>query len=107
MNQDKIDLIKWYINKSDKAFTRALKDFQENKVNIFVVTDVAARWLNMKNIELVVNFDVPLDPEAYIHRIGRTGRAWASWKAIMFVSDREKWALKSIERTNKIKIKQI
>jgi superfamily II DNA/RNA helicase len=43
MNQDKIDLIKWYINKSDKAFTRALKDFQENKVNIFVVTDVAAR----------------------------------------------------------------
>lgn len=86
---------------------KALKDFQENKVDIFVVTDVAARWLNMKNIELVVNFDVPLDPESYIHRIGRTGRAGASGRAVMFVSDREKSSLKSIEKTNKIKIKQI
>lgn len=86
---------------------KALKDFQENKVDIFVVTDVAARWLNMKNIELVINFDVPLDPESYIHRIGRTGRAGASGRAVMFVSDREKSSLKSIEKTNKIKIKQI
>ncbi|MDD4151699.1 MAG: DEAD/DEAH box helicase [Candidatus Gracilibacteria bacterium] len=86
---------------------RALKDFQENKVDIFVVTDVAARGLNMKNIELVVNFDVPLDPESYIHRIGRTGRAGASGRAVMFVSDRERTALRSIEKTNKIKIKQI
>lgn len=86
---------------------KALKDFQENKVDIFVVTDVAARWLNMKNIELVVNFDVPLDPESYIHRIGRTGRAGASGRAVMFVSDRERSSLKSIEKTNKIKIKQI
>ncbi len=86
---------------------KALKDFQENKVDIFVVTDVAARWLNMKNIELVVNFDVPLDPESYIHRIGRTGRAGASGRAVMFVSDRERSSLRSIEKTNKIKIKQI
>jgi superfamily II DNA/RNA helicase len=61
----------------------------------------------MKNIELVVNFDVPLDPESYIHRIGRTGRAGASGRAVMFVSDRERSSLKSIEKTNKIKIKQI
>ncbi|MDD5213697.1 MAG: DEAD/DEAH box helicase [Candidatus Gracilibacteria bacterium] len=86
---------------------KALKDFQENKVDIFVVTDVAARGLNMKNIELVVNFDVPLDPESYIHRIGRTGRAGASGRAVMFVSDRERSSLRSIEKTNKIKIKQI
>jgi ATP-dependent RNA helicase RhlE len=61
----------------------------------------------MKNIELVVNFDVPLDPESYIHRIGRTGRAGASGRAVMFVSDRERSSLRSIEKTNKIKIKQI
>jgi len=86
---------------------KALKDFQEWLTNIFVVTDVAARWLNMKNIELVVNFDVPTDPESYIHRIGRTWRAWAEWKAIMFVSWWEKYAFKNIEKTNKITIKQV
>nr|MDD3719771.1 DEAD/DEAH box helicase [Candidatus Gracilibacteria bacterium] len=86
---------------------KALKDFQDGYSSIFVVTDVAARGLNMKNIELVVNFDVPTDPESYIHRIGRTGRAGASGKAITFVSGSEKYALKNIERTNKIKIKQV
>lgn len=86
---------------------KALKDFQEWYTNIFVVTDVAARWLNMKNIDLVVNFDVPTDPESYIHRIGRTGRAGASGKAITFVSGSEKYALKNIEKINKIKIKQV
>jgi ATP-dependent RNA helicase DeaD len=61
----------------------------------------------MKNIDLVVNFDVPTDPESYIHRIGRTGRAGAEGKAIMFVSGSERFAFKNIERTNKIKIKQV
>ncbi|MDD3302003.1 MAG: DEAD/DEAH box helicase [Candidatus Gracilibacteria bacterium] len=86
---------------------KALKDFQEGLTNIFVVTDVAARGLNMKNIELVVNYDVPTDPESYIHRIGRTGRAGAEGKAIMFVSGGEKYAFKNIEKTNKITIKQV
>ncbi|MFA5916874.1 MAG: DEAD/DEAH box helicase [Candidatus Gracilibacteria bacterium] len=86
---------------------KALKDFQDGYSSIFVVTDVAARGLNMKNIDLVVNFDVPTDPESYIHRIGRTGRAGAEGKAIMFVSGSEQYSLKNIERTNKIKIKQV
>lgn len=86
---------------------QALKWFQEWKTDIFVVTDVAARWLNIKNIDLVVNYDVPTDPEAYIHRIGRTGRAGAEWKAIMFVSAEEKFAFKNIEKRNKITIKQV
>lgn len=101
----KASFLNWDMRQRERF--KALKDFQENKVDIFVVTDVAARWLNMKNIELVVNFDVPLDPESYIHRIGRTGRAGASGRAVMFVSNWEKWALRSIEKTNKIKIKQI
>ncbi|EKE29554.1 MAG: putative ATP-dependent RNA helicase exp9 [uncultured bacterium (gcode 4)] len=86
---------------------KALKDFQEWATDIFVVTDVAARWLNVKNIELVVNYDVPSDPESYIHRIGRTGRAGAEGKAIMFVANDEKFAFKNIERRNKITIKQV
>ncbi|MDD2565473.1 MAG: DEAD/DEAH box helicase [Candidatus Gracilibacteria bacterium] len=85
---------------------QALKDFQEGVTDIFVVTDVAARGLNVKNIELVVNFDVPSDPESYIHRIGRTGRAGAEGTAVMFVASDEKFAFKNIERRNKITIKQ-
>lgn len=86
---------------------KALKDFQENKTKIFVVTDVAARGLNIKNIDLVINYHVPQDPESYIHRIGRTWRAWAEGRAIMMVSASEKYAFKNIEKRNKIKIKQI
>ena len=86
---------------------RALKDFQENKTKIFVVTDVAARWLNIKNIDLVVNYHVPQDPESYIHRIGRTWRAWAEGRAIMMVSNDEKFAFRNIEKRNKIRIKQV
>ena len=86
---------------------KALRDFQEGKVDIFVVTDVAARGLNVKNIDLVVNFDVPNDPESYIHRIGRTGRAGAEGRAIMFVARDEQFLFKNIERRNKITIRQI
>ncbi|MCK9272106.1 DEAD/DEAH box helicase [Candidatus Gracilibacteria bacterium] len=86
---------------------RALKDFSEGDSNIFIVTDVASRGLNMKNVELVVNYDVPSDPESYIHRIGRTGRAGATGKAVMLVSRGEKLALRNIEKRNKITIKQV
>jgi superfamily II DNA/RNA helicase len=86
---------------------RALKRFQSGEIMAFVTTDVAARGLNMNNIDLVINFHVPEDPESYIHRIGRTGRAGAEGRAIMFVSDAEKMFLKNIERRNKIRIKQV
>lgn len=101
----KATFLNWDMRQRERF--KALKDFQDGYSDIFVVTDVAARWLNMKNIDLVVNFDVPTDPESYIHRIGRTGRAGAEGKAIMFVSGSEQYALKNIERTNKIKIKQV
>ncbi len=107
LNDDwfKASYLNWDMRQRERF--KALKDFQDGYSNIFVVTDVAARWLNMKNIDLVVNFDVPTDPESYIHRIGRTGRAGAEGKAIMFVSWSEQYSLKNIERTNKIKIKQV
>jgi len=99
------DCLNWDMRQRERF--KALKDFQDNITDIFVVTDVAARWLNVKNIDLVVNYDVPSDPESYIHRIGRTGRAWAEWTAVMFVANDEKFAFKNIERRNKIKIKQV
>lgn len=86
--------------------TRALKAFKEGAIKILVTTDVAARGLNMDNVQLVVNFEVPREPESYIHRIGRTGRAGADGKAIMFVSPDEKHLLMDIERTQKIKLKK-
>ncbi len=101
----KASYLNWDMRQRERF--KALRDFQAWLTNIFVVTDVAARWLNMNNIELVVNYDVPTDPESYIHRIWRTWRAWASWNAIMFVSWSEKYALKNIERRNKISLKQV
>lgn len=83
-----------------------LNDFKLWKTQILVTTDVAARGLNMENVWLVINFDVPLDPKSYIHRIGRTGRAWASGKAIMLVSPLEIPLFKEIEKTHKIRIQQ-
>ena len=85
----------------------SLKDYKENRIKIMVATDVASRGLNMKDIDLVINFDVPQDPESYVHRIGRTARAGKSGKAIMFVTEGEMKSVNIIEKRNKIKIKQI
>ncbi|AHB41102.1 hypothetical protein P148_SR1C00001G0295 [candidate division SR1 bacterium RAAC1_SR1_1] len=83
-----------------------LNDFKINKTQILVTTDVAARGLNMENVGLVINFDVPADAKSYIHRIGRTGRAGAEGKAIMLVSPLERPLLQDIEKVHKIRIQQ-
>ena len=85
----------------------ALKAYKSDQVKIMVATDVASRGLNMKDIELVINYDVPQDPESYVHRIGRTARAGKSGKAIMFVTEAEMRAVQMIEKRNKLIIKQI
>lgn len=85
----------------------SLRDYKENRIKIMVATDVASRGLNMKDIDLVINYDVPQDPESYVHRIGRTARAGKTGKAIMFVTDAEMKSVNTIERRNKLKIKQI
>jgi ATP-dependent RNA helicase DeaD len=98
----------WLLNGDMKQSKRmsTLLAFKEQKIRIMVTTDVAARWLNMNNVWLVINFDVPQDAESYIHRIGRTWRAWASGKAIMLVSQEEKNLLANIEKVNRTKIKK-
>lgn len=76
-------------------------------INVLVATDVAARGLDIDRIGLVVNFDVPGEPEAYVHRIGRTGRAGRTGEALTFVTPNENGKLRAIERTTRQQIEQI
>ncbi len=77
---------------------RALDDFKKGRVRVLVATDIAARGIDVKNIELVLNYDLPDNNEDYVHRIGRTGRAGASGKAISFVLPDQLRDVKAIER---------
>lgn len=84
---------------------RVLEQFKnENERNTLVATDVAARGLDIKGVDLVINYDLPDDAENYVHRIGRTGRAGAKGHAISLVSDRDVMALSRIEGYTKVKI---
>ncbi|MFA9380452.1 MAG: DEAD/DEAH box helicase [Acetanaerobacterium sp.] len=79
--------------------------FKSGDINVLVATDVAARGIDVDNIEAVFNYDLPNDEEYYVHRIGRTGRAGKSGKAYTFISGREFGKLKEIQRFTKAKIK--
>jgi len=81
-----------------------LRQFREGTVELLVATDVAARGLDISGVTHVYNFDIPQDPESYVHRIGRTGRAGKSGLAITFVTPREIGHLRSIESLTKRKI---
>lgn len=85
-------------NKSQNARQKALDAFRRDRVRVLVATDVAARGLDVDGITHVINFDLPLEPENYVHRIGRTGRAGADGVAISFCSDEERHELRAIER---------
>ncbi|MCZ2260412.1 DEAD/DEAH box helicase [Sporosarcina sp. G11-34] len=78
-----------------------LRQFKEGKIDILVATDVAARGLDISGVTHVYNFDVPQDPESYVHRIGRTGRAGKSGVAVTFVTPREMGYLRIVENTTK------
>lgn len=68
----------------------ALRKFKEGAIEVLVATDVAARGLDISGVTHVYNFDVPQDPESYVHRIGRTGRAGKTGMAMTFITPREK-----------------
>jgi ATP-dependent RNA helicase DeaD len=80
---------------------RTIGELRDGKLDILVATDVAARGLDVERISHVVNYDIPTDPESYVHRTGRTGRAGRSGDAISFVTPRERYLLKSIEKTTR------
>ena len=77
---------------------RIITQLKNGKIDILIATDVAARGLDVDRISHVVNYDIPQDPESYVHRIGRTGRAGREGKAILFVAPRERRMLKTIEK---------
>lgn len=83
---------------------RVMKKFRDGTADILIATDVAARGIDIDNITHVINFDIPQDPESYVHRIGRTGRAGNTGIAMTFITPREFRQLKLIERTIKTKI---
>ncbi len=83
---------------------RTVQQLKNGKIDILVATDVAARGLDVNRISHVVNYDIPYDTEAYIHRIGRTGRAGRTGDAILFVAPREKRLLGAIEKATRKKI---
>ncbi len=85
-------------NKSQNARQRALEAFRRKQVRVLVATDVAARGIDIDGITHVVNFDIPVEPESYVHRIGRTGRAGAEGVALTFCCARERRELQAIER---------
>jgi ATP-dependent RNA helicase RhlE len=85
-------------NKSQAARQRALEAFRAGKLPVLVATDLAARGIDVDNVTHVVNFELPHEPETYVHRVGRTGRAGASGVAVSFCSAGERDFLRSIER---------
>jgi len=85
-------------DKSSGARSRALNDFKEKKVRVLVATDIAARGLDIKGLDVVINYDIPHVVQDYIHRIGRTGRAGREGLAIILSSHEESVALRDVER---------
>jgi ATP-dependent RNA helicase RhlE len=94
-------------NKSQGARTRALEGFRRGDLRVLVATDLAARGLDVGGITHVINFDLPNEPETYVHRIGRTARAGAAGTAISFCADDERPYLADIERLIKQHIPRV
>ncbi len=98
LGRDGIEAAAIHGNKSQGARQRALEDFRAGRTRVLVATDIAARGIDVKGIELVINFDLPDEPEAYVHRIGRTARMGASGLAYSFCDPSEHASLRDIQR---------
>jgi len=98
LNQSGISSEAIHGNRSQSQRDKTLDRFRAGKLPVLVATDVAARGVDVKAVTLVVNFDLPNEPEAYVHRIGRTGRAGESGQAVSFCSTEERDQLRDIEK---------
>ncbi|CAL4326431.1 DEAD/DEAH family ATP-dependent RNA helicase [Buchnera aphidicola] len=86
---------------------QTLERLKNGRLDILIATDVAARGLDVDRISFVINYDIPMDSESYVHRIGRTGRAGRAGRALLFVENRERRLLRNIERTIKQSIPEV
>ena len=98
LNRNQIKSEAIHGNKSQNARQNALKNFKEKSLQVLVATDIAARGIDIDQLEFVVNYDIPNIPETYVHRIGRTGRAGASGKAVSFCNTEEQAYVKDIQK---------
>jgi ATP-dependent RNA helicase RhlE len=98
LDRDGIPAAAIHGNKSQGARQRALEDFRTGRTRVLVATDIAARGIDVKGIALVINFDIPNEPEAYVHRIGRTARMGAAGFAYSFCDPSERAWLRDIQR---------
>jgi ATP-dependent RNA helicase RhlE len=94
-------------NKAQNARQRALSNFKNHTTRVLVATDIAARGIDVDDLEYVINFDIPFESETYVHRIGRTGRAGANGTAYSFCDALEKPYLKDIEKLIKKQIPMV
>jgi ATP-dependent RNA helicase RhlE len=94
-------------NKSQSARSRALDDFKTGRLRVLVATDIAARGLDIVRLPLVVNFDLPLVAEDYVHRVGRTGRAGHHGRAVSLVSASDAGLLREIQRLVAVPLERV
>ncbi len=98
LSKEKITVAAIHSDKSQNQRTHALQDFKSGKTRVLVATDIASRGIDVPDIDLVVNMELPVETESYVHRIGRTARAGESGAAISFVAPEERGLLKAVER---------
>ncbi|GIX13835.1 MAG: DEAD/DEAH box helicase [Paracoccaceae bacterium] len=101
LSRDGIDAAAIHGNKAQNARQRALKDFSAGRIRVLVATDIAARGIDVRDISHVVQYDLPDEPETYVHRIGRTGRNGAEGRAIAFCAPEEMDRLRGVERVTR------
>jgi ATP-dependent RNA helicase RhlE len=94
-------------NRTQSQREKALKSFRHGRTKILVATDIASRGIDVDEVSHVINYDVPLAPEDYVHRVGRTGRAGNSGRAITLVTPNEELAMRGIEQLTKQKVERV
>jgi ATP-dependent RNA helicase RhlE len=104
LNKNRINADAIHGNKSQNQRTKAMHDFKLGRLRVLVATDIAARGIDIDDITHVINFDLPNEPESYVHRIGRTGRMGADGNAYSFCAADERNFLRSIERLTRVKV---
>jgi len=104
LKKEGVDAMAIHGNKTQGQRQKALKRFKDKKLRVLMATDIVARGIDIQNLELVINFDVPNEPETYVHRIGRSGRAGNVGRAISISEPEENAYVKDIEKLIKKKI---
>jgi ATP-dependent RNA helicase RhlE len=94
-------------NKSQGARQRALDSFKRGGIRVLVATDIAARGIDVDGVTHVINYEMPSEPESYVHRIGRTARAGASGVALSFCDPEERGTLRAIERLTRTTVRVV